>query len=167
MSPVHLDIASPAVTNTIHEAANDGGRPWKSLHVQGSKEDGLCLSSRESNGGSGIGILCLRDLIFRTSLRKPAPLPPLKNPILVWATTTRKAVMPAQEVTLREYTLWLDWATQALMPNWVTILFWLCSTAISWPLSGKTVVAPWPTLPAHQHPQPHTGSTWGHPRGWG
>ena len=66
MSPVHLDIASPAVTNTIHEAANDGGRPWKSLHVQGSKEDGLCLSSRERNGGSGISILCLRDLIFRT-----------------------------------------------------------------------------------------------------
>ena len=26
----------------------------------------MCLSSRESNRGSGIGILCLRDLIFRT-----------------------------------------------------------------------------------------------------
>ena len=95
MSPVHLDIASPAVTNTIHEAANDGGRPWKSHHVQGSKEDGLCLSSRESNGGSGKGILCLRDLIFRAEPEETRTPPP----------------------SLGHY-------------------------------RGKTVVAPWPTLPA-------------------
>ena len=53
----------------------------------------------------------------------------MRKPILVCATTTVCAVIPAHVVTPRETTA--PWAsdTQLLALKWVTISFWLCRTA--------------------------------------
>ena len=73
------------------------------------------------------------------SARNFCPRPPVRKPTFVCATTTIKAVMSAQEVTLREITCPLDCVTHALSPKSSTMRFWLWSTARllaeSWPNS--------------------------------
>ena len=57
------------------------------------------------------------------SFRNFCPRPPVRKPTFVCATTTIKAVMPAQEVTLREITCRLDCVTHALSPKSSTMRF--------------------------------------------
>ena len=61
--------------------------------------------------------------------RKGLLRPPLRNPTLVCASSTRCAVMPAQDVTLLDWTEPSDCVTHSELPNVVTILFLLCNTA--------------------------------------
>ena len=106
---MHADSPIPAMPCTIHEASHDCGSPNHSLHVEGTEDDTHFPRTSEGDSSSSIGLFFLRmPLFFGEATKLLTPTSCIRQTILVCATTTIKAVMPAHEVTLRDMTCRLD-----------------------------------------------------------